>query len=130
MNTKTLNGLLLDERAQFSLNELSSACCSSAEWIIELVEEGALEPITHSRHETQPGTQSDTQPNAQYIAWRFSADSLRKAQTAMRLQRDLNINLAGTALALDLLQQIENLESQLRRYEADTFKQNLSENQT
>ncbi len=102
MNHKSLSGTLLDEQAELSLTDLSKACCSSAEWIIELVEEGALDPISNKAHSTQ------------YTQWRFSANSLRKAQTAMRLQRDLNINLAGIALALELLQRVEELEAQVR----------------
>jgi len=101
MNQKTLSGVLLDEQVELSLSELSYACCSSAEWIIELVDEGGLEVISHKRHKSQN------------TPWRFSADSLLKAQTARRLQRDLNINLAGVVLVLDLLQQIEQLESEL-----------------
>jgi chaperone modulatory protein CbpM len=33
----------------------------------------------------------------------------------VHLQRDLGLNLAGAALALELLDQIENLRAQLRR---------------
>jgi len=57
---KILNGLLLDEHSELSLNELCRACSSSAEWIIELVEEGILEPIQQ---------------------WLFPGNSLHRAQT-------------------------------------------------
>jgi chaperone modulatory protein CbpM len=100
MKQKTLNGILLDDQVELSLNELCSACSSSAEWIIELVEEGALEPI------------GDEQSS-----WRFTGTSLQRAHTARRLQRDLGINLAGIALALDLLDEIETMRSRLRQLE-------------
>lgn len=100
MNQIILNGILLDEEIELSLNELCRACASSAEWVIELVEEGVLEPT---------GTQQ--------LHWRFTGTSLQRAHTAMRLQRDLGINLAGVALALDLLEEIEILQTRLRRYE-------------
>ncbi len=100
MTQQTLNGILIDEQTELSLNELCKACSSSAEWVIELVEEGALEPIGYVQ--TQ---------------WRFSGNSLQKARTAMRLQRDLGINLAGVALALDLLGEIETLESRLCQFD-------------
>jgi len=96
MNQQILNGILIDEQTELSLNDLCKACSSSAEWIIELVEEGVLEPIDHIQ--TQ---------------WRFSGNSLQRARTALRLQRDLDINLAGVALALDLLGEIKILESRL-----------------
>jgi len=100
MTQQTLNGILIDEQTELSLNDLCKACSSSAEWIIELVEEGALEPIGYIQ--TQ---------------WRFSGNSLQRARTAMRLQRDLGINLSGIALALDLLDKIETLESRLSQFE-------------
>ena len=100
MNQKTLSGILLDEHLELSLNDLCRACSSSAEWIIELVEEGALEPIGQEQS-----------------GWRFTGKSLCRAQTAMRLQRDLGINLAGIALALDLLEEIEAMREQLRQLE-------------
>ena len=100
MKQKTLTGILLDERAELSLKELSWACSSSTEWIIELVDEGVLEPIDHKQ-----------------AHWRFSGTSLPKARTATRLQADLKINLAGVALALDLMEEIETMRERLRRLE-------------
>jgi len=102
MNQKILNGILLDEKTELTLVDLCCACSSAEEWIVELVEEGALEPFNlHSI-------------GKQHTQWLFSVDSLQKVRTAKRLQRDLNINLAGIALALNLLEQIETLETKLR----------------
>jgi chaperone modulatory protein CbpM len=44
---KTLSGIVIDEHTELTLNDLSRACSTSAEWIIELVEQGALEPISY-----------------------------------------------------------------------------------
>jgi chaperone modulatory protein CbpM len=41
--------------------------------------------------------------------WRFSGRSLHRAQVARRLHEDLDVNLPGIALALDLLEEIERL---------------------
>ena len=100
MNQKPLDGVLLDEQLELTLNDLCRACSSPTEWIIELVEEGALEPVGDE--------QSD---------WRFTGVCLQRAQTAMRLQRDLGINLAGIALVLDLLDEIETMRARLQRLE-------------
>ena len=100
MKQKTLSGILLDEQTELSLIDLCRACSSSTEWIIELVEEGALEPV------------GDEQSG-----WRFTGISLQRARTARRLQQDLGINLAGIALALDLLDEIETMRARLRRLE-------------
>jgi len=48
-------------------------------------------------------------------AWRFGGDSLARMRLATRLMQDLEINSAGVALALDLLDRIAELESRLRR---------------
>ena len=100
MTQQIHNVVLIDEETELSLNDLCKACSSSAEWIIELVEEGALEPIGY-----------------QQTTWRFSGKNLQRARIAMRLQRDLGLNLAGIALALDLLEKIDTLESRLCQFE-------------
>lgn len=97
MRKEILTGLLLDEESTLTLGELSRACTVHAEWIIELVDEGILEPAG-----------DDT------AHWRFSGPSLCRARSAMRLQRDLGINLAGAALVLDLMEEVETLRSRLQ----------------
>ncbi len=99
MKQQILNGMLLDETIELSLGELCAACNRHAEWVIELVEEGILEPVSSE------GGQ-----------WRFTGTSLQRAQTALRLQNDLGINLAGVALVLDLLDEIRTLEAKLCRF--------------
>jgi chaperone modulatory protein CbpM len=102
MNQKTLTGILIDERVKLSLSELSRASSGSAEWVIALVEEGVLDPIGQEQ-----------------AHWRFSGSSLRKARAARRLQHDLDINLAGVALALELIDEIKALRERLSRLEAN-----------
>ena len=102
MTSKILTGILLDEQAELSLHDLCDACSTTTEWVIELVDEGVLEPIDH-----------------QQAHWRFSGPSLLRARAAMRMQQDLEINLAGIALALDLMEEIETMRERLRRFELD-----------
>jgi chaperone modulatory protein CbpM len=104
MTLKTLTGILLDEQAELSLHELCLACSTSTEWVIELVDEGVLEPIGQD-----------------HSHWRFSGTSLLRARAAMRMQQDLQINLAGVALALDLMEEIEAMRERLRRFETDNI---------
>jgi chaperone modulatory protein CbpM len=99
MNERTLTGLLLDEIELTSI-DMSHACSVSVERIVELVAEGVLEPAGEDPTD-----------------WRFHGASLTKARTAIRLQEDLGVNLAGVALALDLLDEIETLRARLRRAE-------------
>ncbi len=104
MTSKTLTGILLDEQVELSLHDLCHACSTSTEWIVELVDEGVLEPIGHEQ-----------------AHWRFSGPSLLRARAAMRMQQDLQINLAGVALALDLMEEIETMRERLRRFETDSI---------
>lgn len=102
MTEEILTGLLLEEQLELTLAELCNACSQHAEWVIQLVDEGVLEPVGSEQRE-----------------WRFSVISLQRAQTAIRLQRDLGVNLAGVALALDLLDEITTLRSRLGRFESE-----------
>jgi chaperone modulatory protein CbpM len=101
MTTELLSGIVLDEQTELTLGDLCRACCRHAEWIVQLVDEGILEPAGHNPAQ-----------------WRFSGTSLQKAHIAMRLQRDLDINLAGVALALDLMDEIESLQAVVCRLQS------------
>ncbi len=88
--------LILEEQTQLTLADLSRACAVHAECIVELGEEGVLAPV---------GREPES--------WRFSGIHLRRARVALRLQRDLGVNLAGAALALQLLEEVETLRTRL-----------------
>ncbi len=100
MTKQILTGVIVEESAELSLSELSHACATSTEWLIELVEEGVLEPAGRKP-----------------VHWRFSGLSLKRARTASRLHDDLRVNLAGVALALDLIEEIESMRERLHRLE-------------
>jgi len=88
---------ILEEQVGLSLSEVSRACAVHAEMIVELVNEGVLAPDGREPHR-----------------WRFTGVHVRRATVALRLQRDLGLNLAGAALALELLDEVEALRAQLR----------------
>jgi chaperone modulatory protein CbpM len=50
---------------------------------------------------------------AEPVQWRFSGATLYRAQRAVRLARDLEINPPGVALAMELLERIRQLEAAL-----------------
>ena len=85
------------EEDSLTLGQLCRACGVHADWVISLVEEGIIEP------------QGDDMR-----LWRFSGASLVRARAALRIQRDLGINLAGIALILDLVEELENLRAHLK----------------
>ncbi len=86
-----LSGENFDEYAVLSVDELSRLCAVDRTYIVELVEEGVLS--------VEVGT----------AEWRFRGSALRRARTALRLQRDLDINLPGVALVMALLQELDEL---------------------
>lgn len=88
---------ILEEQTELTLADLCHACTVHAERIIELVDVGVLEPVGR-------------EPSR----WRFSGASLHRARMALRLQRDIGIDLVGAALALELLDEIESLRARLR----------------
>jgi chaperone modulatory protein CbpM len=92
------SGTILDDNVRVSLRELCQICGVNAERVMDMVDEGVLDP-------------SGTSPSE----WRFGGRSIVRVQIALRLQRDLRINLAGTALALDLLEEVEELRRLIRR---------------
>lgn len=95
---QALEGLVITETTLFTLDEFCCACTVKLERIEALVEEGIVEPVVRD----------DDQP-------RFSGASLTRARIALRLQRDMEINLAGVALALDLMDEISELRRRLVR---------------
>lgn len=96
--TKLLRGDLLDEDVEMTLAQLCRACELSEAQIIELVEQGIIDPLGPEPAE-----------------WRFVSVSLRRVRITRNLQRDLGVNAPGAALALELLEEIEELRARLRR---------------
>jgi chaperone modulatory protein CbpM len=105
-----VSGNILDDYALLSLEDLCRICAVEAQRIVELVEEGVLSVSISAQAAAAASAAA-----ADASQWRFAATSLRRARLALRLQRDLEINLAGVALALDLMDEIEQLRRALRQ---------------
>ena len=91
--TTDLQCTVFDENCEYSLRELCELCRVHAQFIHDLIDEGILSPQGQNPQE-----------------WRFAAIEIKRIQVSIRLQEDLRINLPGTALALDLLEEIEQLK--------------------
>ena len=90
--------VVVETQLQFSLPELGRACGVEVALLESLVHEGVLKP------------QGETPE-----LWRFEGSTLPRARRATRLAVDLELGAAGTALVLELLEEIDALKSQLRR---------------
>ncbi|MGD2168597.1 MAG: chaperone modulator CbpM [Gammaproteobacteria bacterium] len=93
-----LHAIVLDESLTLTLSEVCEICGVEEVRVFEMVREGIAEPI-----DPEAGR------------WAFSGVAVARIRTAHRLQRDLHVNLAGAALALDLLEEIDRLRVTRRR---------------
>ena len=87
-----LVGIVLDDQIEFTLLELCRLCDVNARHIAEIVDEGIIEPVGPSP-----------------MHWRFSGLMMRRVQVVLRLERDLEINLPGAALIIELLEKTGTL---------------------
>lgn len=100
MKREIISGRIVDEQMSLSIEELCRACRVEREWVLELVDEGILEAHRHGRGVIY-----------------FTGTSLQTVRRVSRLQHDLQINLAGAAVVLDLLREVESLRARLARLE-------------
>ena len=77
-----------------SARELCEVCQVEETWLREFISHGSLH-----EHSTEL----------------YSATSIVRVRKAKRLERDLNLNVSGIALVLDLLDEIEKLKTQVHR---------------
>ncbi len=95
-----LSGKLLEEDSEVTFAQVCEACAVHAEAVEAMVEEGIVTPI-----------------GGGVSKWRFTRSSVVRVRTVLRVQRDLHVNLAGAALALDLLERIDALNARLKSFE-------------
>ena len=95
---KIYEGVISEEDKPLSLNQLSERCMVSEIEIQELVYEGVIEPL-----------------RVQEKVWSFSSETLWRVKKIQRLRRDLDLNISGVALTMQLLYRIEELEKRIKR---------------
>ena len=93
-----VKGMIFDEATEITIVELCEVCSVDQQTINDLIAEGILEPVDNGGEKA-----------------RLPYSSVRRTHTVVHLQRDLGVNLAGAALALELLDRIDKLRAQLRR---------------
>ncbi len=87
---------IVDDLDVFSLEQVCEICQVDAEQVKSMVELGVVQP---------DGGHPST--------WTFAFYTVTRMKRACRLQRDLDLNLPGVALSLDLLDEINRLRSEL-----------------
>jgi chaperone modulatory protein CbpM len=94
---QALTGAIFDESVLLTVQDLSRICSVDERHIVEFVEEGVLNVVEINTTE-----------------WHFTGAALRRARLALRLERDLELNLPGVALALELMEELEHLRRELQ----------------
>jgi chaperone modulatory protein CbpM len=92
-----LTGEILEDGAEIGTADLTRMFAVERPRIVEWVEQGVIETLELDAAE-----------------WRFSGTQLRRVRIALRLERDLGVNAAGVALALELLEELQQLRRNRR----------------
>ncbi len=95
-----MNTDLLKTQAEMTLEDVCQTCGLATDTIVTYIQEGLIDV-----------------PGDNTASWRFSETQIVHIQKATRLEQDLRLNPAGSVLVLELLAQIEDLKTQLRRFE-------------
>ena len=95
----TTHAVIVEEHCSFTLPSLCHASGARTEQVRALVGEGVLHPT-----------------GLDPTDWQFAGDALARTRRALRLARDLELGMAGVALVLDLLVEIDDLRIQLQAH--------------
>ncbi len=85
-----ITAVVIDETSPLTLQELCQALTAEQDFVVLLIEHEIVTPL---------GKQHDD--------WRFDSEALRRARLARDFYYDLEVNLNGIALALELLERIK-----------------------
>lgn len=88
------------EHEELSLEEFCTICHLPSETILNFVQYDIVRPQGANKEE-----------------WIFDLAELKRIQRALRLERDLELNLSGVAVVLDLLDEMENLRARVQLFE-------------
>lgn len=82
----------------YNFDEMCRVSSVDRQFLVQLVDHGILDP--QGRHERE---------------WRFAQHQLRRARRAAALKHDLNINVPGIGMILELLDEVEQLRNERER---------------
>ena len=93
-----VEGEVVDDLKEISIRQLCRSCAAESELVERLVAEGVLEPCRRE------GT-----------TLYFPHSSMKRTRIVVRLRSDLGVNIAGAALAIELLERIDRLNLKLKK---------------
>ena len=92
-----MEGQVIDDRTEITIVQLCRRCEVEAELVERMIADGIIEP-------------SRTRGDTLY----FPHSCVKRTRVVMRLRSDLGVNLAGAALALELMERIDNLKARVK----------------
>ena len=109
---EVLTGAIFEESTVLTVGDLSRLCAVEERRIVEFVEEGVLEVSMADAVVLTPARPAaGALPRS--AQWRFAGSALHRARMALRLERDFELSLAGVALVMDLMEELEQLRREL-----------------
>ncbi len=93
---QVFSGEIVSDGRTYTLREVCVIIGEHTELVVEMVSYGVIDAR---------GARPD--------AWAFDERALHRTKKALRLRRDLGIEWAGLALALDLLDEVERLRARI-----------------
>ena len=94
--TQMVEADVMEDLSELTMDDVCRACAAQAGIIVELIEEGVIDGVVIVQGQKPE-------------LWRFTGLHLQRAKVALRLRRDLGVNFAGAALALQLMEELEAL---------------------
>jgi chaperone modulatory protein CbpM len=92
---KALATITIEQISHLTLEEVCSICQVTPDYIQQVIAYNIIEP---------QGLPSK---------WQFNDQHLKRLQILLRLQQDLEINLAGGALVIELMEELAELRSKI-----------------
>lgn len=89
---------LIDESTRYRMDQFCEVCGVHHSVVNELVREGVIHP-----------------ENDQGDSLVFSYRAVKRFKRAYRLQRDLDLNMSGVVVSVDLLEEIDRLKAEVSR---------------
>jgi len=92
----TISVVVVEKHVAFTFTALCRARVPDAAQLLALVDEGLLHPTGRSPDD-----------------WQFNGKSLARGRQALRLARELELGLSGSAIGMDLLAEIDRLRARV-----------------
>lgn len=94
---KNISVMIIDQDNSLTFDEICRAIHADNDLIIQLIEHHIIQPKGSSKNN-----------------WQFDHICLKRARLARNFYYDLEVNLAGIGLLIDMLEKIEALENGLK----------------